>query len=152
MNHRLTCFTLFDITNTGVLNRAKPSADQDYSQWAHKRNTQCNFDTILQAISLRAQPEVTKKPKKIDVKFSEINYFGLAYKQNKKDTYPCWTFDFEIHHSGVFEDGVSELGYLYKDCHGIPMIKCGTEYDKVSNFLDTSLDLRNIYFIKYNDE
>lgn len=152
MNHRLSCYTLFDITNTGVLNRARPSANEEYNEWAYKRNTQCNFDTILQAISLRAQPEVTKKPKKIDVKLNDVDYFGIAYTQNKKEYCPVWTFEFEIHHSSVFEDGVSELGYLYKDCHGIPMIKCGTEYSKLSNFLDTTLESRNIYFIKYSDE
>jgi len=150
MNHRLTCFTLFDITNTGVLNRAKPTENQNYNEWAYKRNTQCNFDTILQAVSLRAQPEVTKKPKKIDMLLKDIDYFGIQFKS--KEPVPVWTFEFEVQHSSVFEDGITELGYLYNDCHGVPMIKCNTEYNKISNFLDTSLESRNIYFIKYKDE
>jgi hypothetical protein len=151
MNHRLTCYTLFDITNTGVPNRARPTDSENYNEWVYKRNTQCNFDTILQAVSLRAQPEVIKKPKKIDIKFSDVNYFGQNYKQYKK-VVPCWTFEFTIHHSSVFEDGIEELGYLYKDCHNIPMIKCGTEIENLSNCLDTTFELRNVFFIKYNDE
>jgi len=38
------------------------------------------------------------------------------------------------------------LGGLYSDCEGVPMIKVGTEWDKLPNFLDTSPELRNIYF------
>ena len=151
MNHRLTCYTLFDITYTGVLNRAKPSEKDMTVDWVYKRNTQCNFDTILQAVSLRAQPEVTKKPKKVDMFFKENNFFGEEFKKVKTQI-QCWTFEFEVHHSSVFEEGDNELGYLFKDCHKIPMIKCGTEVSELSNFLDTSFEHRNIFFIKYKDE
>lgn len=151
MNHRLTCFTLFDITYTGVLNRARPSEKDVTNDWVYKRNTQCNFDTILQAISLRAQPEVIKKPKKVEMSFQDNRYFGNEFIK-VKSRFSCWTFEFEVHHSSVFEDVDDELGYLYKDCHKIPMIKCGTELPELSNFLDTSFEYRNIFFIKYNDE
>ena len=52
----------------------------------------------------------------------------------------------------VFDDGVRGLGYLYEDCDNVPMIRCGTEWDKLPEFLDTSPELRNIYFeVMLND-
>jgi len=44
--HTITCYTLFDITNTNVLNRSKPVGD-DVDIWKVQRNSQANFDTIL---------------------------------------------------------------------------------------------------------
>jgi hypothetical protein len=146
MSHRLACFTLFDITKTGVLNRARPSDDTVIDDWAYKRNTQCNFDTIIQVISLRSQPDVVTEPKKKVIKLDKNSNFGYTYHNLEL---PVWSFDFEVHHSSVFEDGIEELGALYKDCTGVPMIKCGTEYDKISNILDSNNTTRNIYFVKY---
>ena len=150
MSHRIACYTLFDITRTGVLNRARPADDEkDIDSWILKRSTQSNFDTVLQAISLRSQPEIISNPEKILIKFDEEQRFGFLYTDNSENIYPCWTFDFEIQHPSVFEDGITELGYLYRDCHNIPMIKVGTEYSKVIGFLDTSPEFKNIYFVKY---
>lgn len=148
MSYRISCYTLFDITQTGVMNRNRPGVDEDQSVWLHKRNTQHNFDTVLQAISLRSQPEISSSPKKLEIQFGEDYDFGFLYQQNEDETYPCWTFDFEVQHPNVFEDGINELGALYKDCDEIPMIKCGTEWDKLPNFLDTTPELRNIFFVK----
>ena len=151
MNHRLACYTLFDITQTGVLNRARPNADvKDVDQWVYQRNTQCNFDTILQIISLRGQPDILTHPKKVEICLYENSKFGYLYQD--KNAYNCWTFDFEVQHSSVFEDGIEELGFLYKDCQGVPMIKCGTEYSKMNAFLDIQNPTRNIYFVKYTHE
>ena len=65
--------------------------------------------------------------------------------------YPCWKFTFEISHPSVFNDGITELGALYNDCDGVPMIRCNTEWEKLPTFLDGSPELRNIYFtIEYD--
>lgn len=142
MSYMLTCYTLYDITQTGVLNRQRPtSLDTD---WAHKRNTQSNFDTVLQAISLRSQPDILRNPKKIKISFDKFKNFGFLYEDENEIN--CWTFDFSVHHSSVFNDGITELGALYSDCQNVPMIKCGTEWSKLSNMLDTTEELRNIYF------
>lgn len=147
MSHRIACYTLFDITKTGVLNRARPSNDvTDNNDWFRKRNTQCNFDTILQVISLRAQPDVTKEPQMKLMDLKDAGYFGYTFKG--KDI-PVWTFDFEIQHSSVFEDGIEELGALYKDCEGVPMIRCDTQWSKAGDKLDVTSETRNIYFAKY---
>ena len=151
MSYIITCYTLFDITQTGVLNRNRPPADADLETWLYKRNTQSNFDTILQAISLRSQPEIVKNPKRKDIRFDEFENFGFLFKQMEDETYPCWQFDFSVQHPSVFKDGISELGALYDDCHGVPMTKCGTEWDRLPNFTDCSPELKNLYFELNNE-
>jgi len=151
MNIKITCYTLFDITQTGILNRAKPSVDLEPHVWFHKRNTQCNFDTILQVISLRSQPDILANPEKFNIRFDTFENFGFLFQQQEDETYPGWKFDFTVQHPSVFHDGRNELGGLYDDCHGVPMIKCGTEWDKLPNFLDISPELKNIHFtVKYD--
>lgn len=148
MSFQITCYTLFDITQTGVLNRSRPAGEEITPEWLFKRNTQCNFDTVLQAISLRSQPEVVNYPEKINIRFDEFDNFGFLFQQEENETYPCWKFDFSIQHPSVFDDGINELGALYSDCDGVPMIHCGTEWNKLPTFLDTSPELKNIYFVK----
>lgn len=138
MSHRIRCYTLFDITKTNITSRAKP--DDSVEQWLHKRNTQCNFDTILQIVSLRSQPEVTKEPYKTE---TELTNFGSLY--NEKKLIPCWIFEFEVQHSSVFDNGINELGALYIDCDNVPMIKTSTDMS-LSTFLNISTELKNIHF------
>jgi len=150
MSYRISCYTLFDITQTGVLNRTKPNEGQDLAKWVKKRNTQCNFDTVLQVIALRSQPEIVNFPSKEVIKFNEFEHFGFLFEQIENESYPCWKFEFDVQHPSVFDDGVTDLGALYGDCDGVPMILCGTEWDKLPAFLDSSPELRNIYFTVQN--
>ncbi len=151
MSYKITCYTLFDITQTGVSNRPRPIVDADPDTWQYRRNTQCNFDTILQAISLRSQPEIISNPSKQAINFDEFDNFGFLFEQEENEKYPCWSFDFSIQHPSVFNDGISELGALYNDCDRVPMILCGTEWGKLPSFLDSSPELRNIYFLLNHD-
>jgi hypothetical protein len=146
MSFKICCYTLFDITQTGVINRSKPGPEDEPDVWLHKRNTQCNFDTILQVISLRSQPEDIENPKQIKIKFNEFENFGFLFEQNSDEECNCWTFNFTVQHPSVFYDGVNELGYLYTDCDQVPMIKTSTAWDKLPAFLDSTDELRNIYF------
>lgn len=148
MSHRISCYTLFDITKTGVLNRGRPGVDvEDIQSWVTKRNTQCNFDTVLQVISLRAQPDVVSDPKKIEVVIDKNSEFGTIFQDNKKHV--VWKFDFEIQYASIFEDETSELGALYKDCESVPMLKSGLEISNLNNQLSIDNTHRNIYFVKY---
>lgn len=146
MSHTITCFTLFDIARTNVINRTRPSVDDNLNEWLYKRNTQCNFDTILQVISLRSQPEVSMYPTRSYIRFDEVTDFGFLFEQDDEEKCPCWSFNFSVQHHSVFSDGIDELGALYRDCDNVPMIKCNTEWSKLPGFLDTSDELRNIYF------
>lgn len=151
MSYTIECYTLFDITQTGIVSRRKPEVDDDASEWLYKRNTQCNFDTILQAISLRSQPENVSIPKKREIIFSETDYFGYLFENDT--TVPCWNFTFTIQHPSVFYDGITELGHLYTDCDHVPMIKTNTSWDKLQQFLESTDEMRNIYFkvVGYED-
>ena len=146
MSYRIRCYTLFDITKSGILNRKPPvnSTEQFIIKWERERNTQCNFDTIIQVTSLRSQPEEITVPKQTTVKFTENQYFGFAF-DNEEDQ-KMWSFEFTVNHKSVYDDGISELGSLLTDCVDVPMIKVGTEWDKLPTFLDTTPELRNIYF------
>ena len=152
MSYTITCYTLFDITPTGIVNRNRPVEDEEIASWLHKRNTQCNFDTVLQAISLRSQPEIIRMPEKTQIKFDEFTDFGFLFEQQEDEVYDCWSFDFNIQHASVFNDGTNALGALYSDCDTVPMIKTDTVWDKLPAFLDTSDELKNIYFkaVKYD--
>lgn len=138
MSYRIRCYTLFDITKTGVTSRMKPT--EDVKEWLSRRNSQCNFDTIIQIISLRSQPDIIEYPKKISV----VNpaWFGSSY--TSKNIY-CWFFDFEIHHPSVFDNSIEELGYLYADCNNVPIVIC-TESVITVSFLDITPELKNIHF------
>lgn len=146
MPHKLKCYTLFDITSTGVPNRAKPPTDSNPNLWLKQRNTQSNFDTILQAISLRSQPEITSMPVCKLIDFKTFKNFGNDFTED--GNYPCWSFEFEVQHTSVFSNETSELGALYTDCNGIPMIKSGDEFNKLPTFLNTDTKQKNIHFEK----
>jgi len=153
MTCRIKCFTLFDITKTGITNRRnRPAGTLEQNiQWEKQRNTQCNFDTIIQAISLRSQPEEISTPVKTLIKFSKFYKFGFLFEDDENE-YDCWSFIFSVSHDSVFYDGVTELGALYTDCDSIPMILIGTEWQKLPSFLDGTDELRNIYFEAQTDE
>ena len=143
MSHRIKCYTLFDITHTGVRQRNKIPEGVDTQKFIYQRNTQNNLDTLLQVISLRSQPEILQNPTMSKYNLEELDYFGFMYTG---ENVLVWMFEFEVHHSSVFNDGIEEFGHLYNDCDGIPMIKCNTEYDKLTNFLDINTETKNIYF------
>jgi len=149
MSLQIRCYTLFDITKTGVTNR-RNSINLD-PKWQTQRNTQCNFDTILQVASLRSQPENVTEPVRQTITFTEFDKFGFLFESDT-EPHPCWTFDFTVNFHSVFDDGIHEFGYLYADSDGVPMISIGTEWDKLPQFLDTSTELRNIYFEVLHDE
>ena len=140
--YRIRCHTLFDITQTGVLNRSRP-IENDIDGWIKRRNTQCNFDTVLQVISLRSQPEIVRIPVSNEISEFDYEFFGFLYEKEKVN---CWKFEFEVQHASVFENGIIPLGALYKDCEGVPMIICDNTHSLCPKFLDTSPELKNIHF------
>ena len=148
MTTKIRCHTLFDITNTGVLNRRPPSNidDDALRRWNNDRNCQCNFDTVLQVISLRSQPEDITVPEKEDITFSGFQHFGFLFDSAEDKPVPKWAFDFTVNYYSVFDDGITELGALYTDCDSVPMLTKLNEWDKLPNFLDISPELKNIYF------
>lgn len=144
MAFTVRCSTLFDITQTGIISRR--NANNEDPTWILKRNQQCNFDTIVQAISLRSQPESITTPTKHALSFKNNHNFGILFEKSIKTKINFWTFEFDINYTNVYNNGINELGHLYSDCDKIPMIKCSTEWEKLPNYLDTDINTRNIYF------
>jgi hypothetical protein len=146
MSLKIRCYTLFDITKTGITNRRNTPlpADEKVSLWEKQRNTQCNFDTIIQVLSLRGLPEDITTPIKEEIQLSDTERFGFLLESENPVT--LWNFDFSVTSGSVFKNEENELGYLISDCDGVPMIQVGTEFDKLPSFLDVSPELRNIYF------
>jgi hypothetical protein len=146
MSLKIRCYTLFDITKTGITNRRNTPipVDEKISLWEKQRNTQCNFDTIIQIISLRGLPEDITIPNKEEIQLTDTERFGFLLTSEEPVT--MWTFDFSILSESVFKNDENELGYLFSDCDGVPMIQVGTEFNKLPTFLDISPELRNIYF------
>lgn len=142
----IRCHTLFDITNTGISSRKTPIniTPEKVQEWELNRNRQNNFDTIVQVISLRTQPEELTIPVKTVVDFNINKNFGFLF--DNEEPQPAWSFDFTIYYAGVYNDGINELGFLHQDCDGVPVLKVGTEWEKLPNFLDVSPELKNIYF------
>lgn len=140
MNFRIICYTLFNITYTGITARAKPDTD-NIDMWIKSRNTQWNFDTIIQLISLRSQPDILGYPEQI---LGNKKYFGKQYEKEKNLI--CWKFTFAVQHGSVFDNEDIKLGNLYADCHNVPMLLIGNENKKLLSILDISEQFRNIYF------
>ena len=147
MGIKIRCSTLFDITKTNITNR-RPSGLDDPMEWQNKRNTQVNFDTIIQVISLRAQPEDITDPKVKEVDLSDTgDKFGFMI--NSDNPIKVWSFTFYVNYGQVFRDEEGEYGALYSDCESVPMINIGSH---LPAFLDISPELRNIHFETYEDE
>ncbi len=144
MGMNVRCTTLFNITKTGITNRKAPIGNTDEASWNKQRNMQYNLDTIIQVISLRAQPENITDPIESRVDLEESDKFGFLLKNN--EPVQTWSFRFYVNHSGVFIDGEDELGALYSDCEQVPMLLIGNECANMTSFLDTTPELRNIHF------
>jgi hypothetical protein len=95
--------TLIDITRT---NPDRTETDQ------LKLAQQANFNSLIQAIGLRANPEWLSNPKQLSGRLPEP-FEG-------KGTYWIWQFDVE--REDVFLDGINPVGLLIKDLHGVPVI------------------------------
>lgn len=146
MSYRIRCYSLFNIKNTGVTSRKLPDnmSDDEIVKWRKARNSQLNFDTVLQVISIRGQPENLTDVTSEKINFEIFNKFGFLFEHEEDQE--CYRFDFSVNYSDVFDDGIHELGALLSDCNGVPIVKVGDEFDKLPSFLDSSPELRNIFF------
>lgn len=143
----IRCQTLFDITPTGVKNR-RPSdvTGKELSDLVKRQQQQSNYDTVLQVISLRSQPESISQVKKSDILLNDSD-FGFLYSSNQEDnTISAWSFTFTVQHDSVFQNDDGVLGELFNDCEQVPMITNLLESVKLTPQLNVDTDLKNIHF------
>ncbi len=115
---KIECYTLFDITATGINGHVKaaqfPHVSRagmtiaDPAALAQARNQQRNFDTLLQLIGLRTQMFNVNDPT-----VQDTGPFG-----NQR----TWRFDFEIEPQSQWLVDGDEFWMLKQDSDGTPMI------------------------------
>lgn len=128
--------TLFDITKTEVSNRR----NQLYEGGVDKeRNQQRNYETILQIVGLRCQPEDITNPTVL----RGVGTWGSSYGSKAKKV---WCFSFNVAQKAVFAADGDPLGGLKQDCGGVPMIVGLDEDGGLPPTLDVWGDYKNIHF------
>ncbi len=132
-----TGVTLVDITATNVT-RHKPGYET-------ARDQQRNWETVLQVIGLRAQPQLINGPICREYELDESTAFGEMYYGLQK----VWIFTFGVDHEDVFMVNNDPVGGLDKDFAQVPVV-CGL--DETARFLLPIFypygAIKNIYFIE----
>jgi len=147
----VSCFTLIDITKTGVVSNYKPNAlafiddaDQEVdneASWNRSRNQQRNFETIIQTIGLRSQLMFIGTPVTVEIDLADLN-FGKEFSGLQK----VWNFDFAVEHVDVFTRGDNQLILLEEDLNLVPCILRLTETVNIKNPIYQTLGSnKNIY-------
>ena len=140
---KIICRTLFDCTYTGVTGHFRvaqiPFADRSGKQiaseaeWYHARNQQRNWETLMQVISLRAQPLNPTVPECRD---------------------DLWEFEFGADNPGVFSvlDNPDPIAGLRQDFSGVPMLTGLDEADGIENQIIVDGPGQNIWLEAINNE
>ena len=127
-------YTLVDITETKMI--------RDLAGKELERNQQRNWETVLQCIGLRAQPQ--NMAWRVDQVPLENYEFGELYKGSHR----VWSFAFTTDYPGVFDDGKDPIGLLESDFDEVPVV---TYLSETVRFLlplfYTSGAIKNIYFM-----
>jgi hypothetical protein len=128
-------YTLVDITQTKITNAKDSMADPK------GRNKQRNWETLVQVLSLRAQPIVLEYMGSTVVEVSDYA-FGSAYAGKHR----VWSFKFGVEHGGVY-DGNRPFSVLETDCNKVPVIAKLDETILLTNAIfSTEQPTINIYF------
>jgi len=144
----ITVYTLFDITETGVVRSFKMDNLPFTTisgvtilrelEWRFARRQQSNLEILLQVMSLRVQLH--------DVVSHSSVVEGLNnHKFNKKfkGKHRVWSLTFGVEQVDALIDGNNPIGALCNDCNHVPML-----IDLNETISDNYLDCNkaNIYF------
>ena len=120
MIQHIKIHTDFDITNTGVVRNFRAGnmpitidgkTITTESEWLKLRQQQANWETLIQIISLRAQP------------------LNIHTSVNKKD----WTLEFDVDVKDVYMKNGDRLGLLKEDIENIPLLTGLDEQKNLEN-------------------
>lgn len=142
---KIKCITLFDITKTNVSNRRQLLEHLPFNE--KQRKQQSNFETLLQIISLRSQPENISEPIHTSIDF---DLWGSAYRFKKSSN--AWTFDFTVNQNSTYKNNEDDLHYLKLDCDGVPMAIDLDESTALISTLSFSDEHKNIHFEVSNEK
>lgn len=107
-------YTLVDITATGVIR----SNDVD----SQERNQQRNWETLLQCIGLRTQPQNITEPQ-AGMGSMKLFDFGDFYESGQR----VWSWTWTTESAGVYDLPGRPLGGLFEDLEQVPIITGLTE-------------------------
>jgi len=148
-----TCYTLFDITNTGIIMPYNSNlsamfldtANQPvYNEktWDRSRNQQRNWDTMVQIISMRAQPMILQSAKMIEDDVDQYNFGGHYTGKHK-----IWAFRFGIEAKDAYRKGDDPVFQLNEDSNLVPMTIGLNETAAIDTaVIDTKSYTANTYF------
>lgn len=122
-NTSYTCYTLFDIPDRGTRSQTR------------------NWNTLIQILSLRTQPFITKFPECIVDDLSNYN-FGKIYTGKAN----IWTFEFETENPELYGDSIDPIKNLVSDTNLVPLVDYNN-FIQPPKCLLTSSDSCNIYYI-----
>ena len=130
-----TGITLVDITATGMTRHKLGFETQ--------RDQQRNWETVLQVIGLRSQPQLIEGPISANFDIDETSGFGEMYFGKQR----AWIFCFGVEHEDVFLEDGDPVGGLDRDFAQVPII-CGL--DETARFILPIFypygAIKNIYF------
>ena len=148
-----TCYTLFDITNTGIIMPYNSNlnamfldtAEQPvYNEktWERSRNQQRNWDTMVQIISMRAQPLILQSARMVEDDVEFYNFGGHYTGVHK-----IWAFRFGIEAKDAYRKGDNPVYQLTEDSALVPMSTGLTETAAIDPAaIDTKTYSTNTYF------
>ena len=128
-----TGFTLVDITATGVTRGIDD----------HRRSQHSNWETVLQAIGLGAQPMDVTEP----IILEDINMDYLEFGELFEGSHCVWVWVFGVEHADVFAEHGDPVGRLNQYFEQVPII---SGLDETARFMLPIFhpygSIRNIYF------
>jgi len=126
----ILCATLIDITETGVIRGESVERDQ-----------QRNWQTVLQVLSLKTQPEIVHSPGLIVT--DDID--GYSFGQDYRGKHNIWVFAFRSANYG----GEYNVESLTQDFDQIPVILGLNETARMLlPLFFTQGTMKNIYFVE----
>lgn len=120
--------TLIDITNSKI-SRPIRGRLKEHDQFR-------NFATLKQCVELRSNISFETDPL-LEVNDVKNLQFGSSYKGKHN----VWTFRFTPDRTGVYSNGIDEIGLLIDDMHGVPVVQNLTE---TVNIAKAIFDLKDL--------
>ena len=132
--------TLIDISSTGMISEFRdniplPFVDDlgniinNVETWNISRNEQRNWETLVQCISIRAQPIMLQEPSSKTV---SVGSLGFGYKGKHK----VWTMEFGFENADIFKDGGDPVKLLTDQLDIIPIL---TNLHETANITSNAL-------------
>lgn len=128
-------FTLVDITATGVIRGTDPDSIN--------RNQQRNWETVIQCMSLRTQPQYIQEPAVVTVENISVAEFGDFYQGTQK----VWTWSWAVESPEIYDLDSQALLGLQQDFEQVPIV---TGLEETAKFMLPIFypygTIKNIYF------